>query len=156
MPFQSPTTNHKLFMGVATGTPENPPVAAGSDTFNQVTELAAIERGELAQPAGVYYTLDSAGPRSLGGQPAPVDWTGAVFHNRSITQHVNLESDARFTGGRVRNWRVDYSDGQSASFQGFVTNFKEGRAEATGDASPPKQATFTIRETTLAVLDDTP
>lgn len=139
----SKTTNFKLFVGAST---TDPPVAPGSDTFTRVFNLTNVKRGSLTQQAAEFYTLDDEEANSIGGRLAPVDWTGRLLHDKALAPHAGLEADVAVGGGQFRNYRVEYPDNTRFDFVGFCTLWDEEEAEATGDATPPKAVSFTIRQ----------
>lgn len=144
----SKTTNYKLYVGAAAvaGSASGLTVP-GSDTFSQVFNLTEVKRGALTQAAGEFYTLDSALPEAIGGRRQPIDWTGRILHDKALTPHVTLETDVSVAGGNYRNFRVDYPDATRFDFVGFLTQWDEDGAEASGDATPPKSVGITIRQT---------
>lgn len=153
----SKNTGYKLFVGAAAvaASPTGLPVP-GSDTFNRVFNLSNVKRGALTQPAGEFYTLDSPIPESIGGNPAPVDWTGRILHDEALTPHVTLESDVLVATGNYRNFRVDYPNGKRYDFVGFMTQWDEEEAEGSGDATAPKAVSITIRQTGSATKSTIP
>lgn len=153
----SKTTDYKLYVGTAAvvGSASGLTVP-GSDTFNRVFNLQNVKRGSLTQAAGEFYTLDSPLPESIGGRPAPVDWTGRILHDKTLSPHATLEADVLIATGNYRNFRVDYPDATRFDFVGFVTQWDEDEAEASGDATPPKGVALTIRQTGAATKSTVP
>ncbi len=153
----SKTTDYKLFIGAAAvvGSASGLTVP-GSDTFSRVFNLANVKRGALSQAAGEFYTLDGPLPESIGGRPAPVDWTARILHDKALTPHVTMEADVLVATGNYRNMRIDYPDGTRFDFVGFLTQWDEDGAEASGDATPPKGVAITIRQTGAATKSTVP
>jgi hypothetical protein len=127
-----------LRMGTATATSVADLPSAASDTLREVPLTQVTTPPVREKNVGSFNVLNDSDTRSIGGKKAAQTCEGTIVLDHDEQVHQDMIDDANADGAVYRNWQLEYPDGWTQDWAGFISRLADAPFDATGDAAEHK------------------